>query len=141
LRGRARTHVAEERVHEGEGLLDLRALLLHLGAGGKHKVELTVTRLEGVKANVERPALGDTVETARDTAAGDLLDLLGRFFAFVIVDNLVSAVLLDEVKGVRGGGGDDLVAHGLGELEGEQTDRGGASVDKELRGSASVLVK
>jgi len=50
----------------------------------------------------------------------------------VVVDNLGRTVRLDEVKVVRRANGDGLVAKDLGDLDGEQADRGGTAVDEVL---------
>lgn len=88
--------------------------------------------LESAEGNVERVALGDTVETDVDATVGDSLDVLFSLGTIPVVDDLIGAVRLDQVKVSLGADTDDLVADRLGELDGEQTDRGGSSVNQVL---------
>jgi hypothetical protein len=88
--------------------------------------------LESTEGNVERVSLGDTVKTDVDAAVSDSLDVLFGLGTVPVVDDLVGAVRLDQVKVSLGADTDDLVADRLGELHGEQADRGGSSVDQVL---------
>lgn len=140
------THISEHRVHQDPLDLDVCPPLCDLSRDSDKAGHQPSTLPDAVHCELSVPHPANTLERAGDPTPRDLLDLRDRRCDVVIVDDSISAVSLDEVERVRRGGRDDFVPDELGELDGEEADGTGPSLDQEpviartFRGRESIAL-